>query len=223
MLDDVRPADGDLEDLADDRIGIVPGEGLAAASAVFGLMDDDLVGLESDAIVPPMPGLPASPSSRRLPRRRRPAVRRVARRRPRRVRRALTQPRLQVGDPGLERKDDRQEARPQFGRDGVPILGGYAVGPGHASKMLRPAFVGQVPARERLHAMTARTRTTPATTRPRPTNFADRESISNAACFSDYAKQLDVVLCGLSRGVSDRRLRSPGRRPPSVSSASYRS
>lgn len=75
MLDDVRPDDGDLEGLADQRLGVVPGEASAAAAAATRPHLDDLVGLELDAVVPPMHGLAASPPSRRLARRGRLEVR----------------------------------------------------------------------------------------------------------------------------------------------------
>lgn len=59
MLDDMRPDDGDLDDLVDQRLGVVAFEGLAAATAAFGPGVDDLVGLEPDPFAPTMTGLPA--------------------------------------------------------------------------------------------------------------------------------------------------------------------
>jgi len=59
-LDDVRPDDGDLEDLAGDRLGGVAGEASAAATASFRPHVDDLGWLEPDAIVPAMPRLTAA-------------------------------------------------------------------------------------------------------------------------------------------------------------------
>lgn len=141
MVDDVRPGDGDLEGLADQRPGVVARDSFAAASAPVGLDLDDLVGLQPDAVVAAMPRLPAAPAPRRLPRRGRLQARWVARRRPRRIRGTLVQAGFQFGDPGVLRRYSGLERCDHSRQDGLRL---------YALKMLRPRPLGQVSPRERL-------------------------------------------------------------------------
>jgi len=62
MFDDVPPDDGGLEGLAGERLGVVPGEADVATTAAIRPHVDDLVGLQPDAVVARLAGLPAAPA-----------------------------------------------------------------------------------------------------------------------------------------------------------------